>query len=345
MQTISAAHIDSPFNFRIPEPAKMSDPLLVLNDACAGYAGKPLLQNIRLNLHPGSRIGLLGANGAGKTTLIKSLLGELPLVEGVRVAGEHLRIGYFAQHQLEELDLDASPLLHLQRLGPDATEQAIRNYLGGFDFHGDNALLPVRPFSGGEKARLALAIVAWQKPNLLLMDEPTNHLDLDMRHALTMALQEFNGAMIIVSHDRHLLRNCIDDFWLIADGRVDVFDGDLEDYQKLLVRKNRENDRQEKKQKPFSNQKERRRESAARRQELAPLKNRLLKTEKEFNGLQQDLLKLESQLAEPGLYQESSVTKLQQMLLQQSAIKKQLAASEKNWLQAQEQLERLEKEI
>ena len=166
MQMISSAHIDSPFNFRIPESPKLSDPLLVLNDAAIGYVEKVLLNNVRLNLHPGSRIGLLGANGAGKSTLIKTLLGELPLVSGERVQGEHLRIGYFAQHQLEALDLDASPALHLQRLTPTATEQAIRNYLGGFNFHGDNALAPVRPFSGGEKARLALAIVAWQRPNL-----------------------------------------------------------------------------------------------------------------------------------------------------------------------------------
>ncbi|MEX2352653.1 MAG: ATP-binding cassette domain-containing protein, partial [Gammaproteobacteria bacterium] len=231
MQVISAAHVDSPFYFQIPESPKLSDPLLVLKDADIGYSETTILNNISLNLHPGYRIGLLGANGAGKSTLIKTLLGELALLDGERIEGQHLRIGYFAQHQLEALDLDASPLLHLQRLDPKATEQSIRNYLGGFNFHGDNALEPVRPFSGGEKARLALAIVAWQRPNLLLMDEPTNHLDLEMRHALILALQTFNGAMIIVSHDRYLLRNCVDEFWLVDDGKVKTFDGDLDDYQ------------------------------------------------------------------------------------------------------------------
>ena len=346
MQMISSAHIDSPFNFRIPESPKLSDPLLVLNDAAIGYVEKVLLNNVRLNLHPGSRIGLLGANGAGKSTLIKTLLGELPLVSGERVQGEHLRIGYFAQHQLEALDLDASPALHLQRLTPTATEQAIRNYLGGFNFHGDNALAPVRPFSGGEKARLALAIVAWQRPNQVLMDEPTNHLDLDMRHALTMALQEFNGAMIIVSHDRHLLRNCVDEFWLVADGRISTYDGDLEDYQKLLTRKETTNKTTEDNaSKTTTNPKEQRRLAAARRQQLSPIKNRLQKLEQQMEKLRIELASIDGQLGDPQIYQDTNRTTLQKLLQQQVSYRKDLVDTEEQWLELQEQLEVLEQEI
>ena len=341
MQTISAAHIDSPFNFRILESPKLSDPLLVLSDADIGYGDQILLKNVRLNLHPGSRIGLLGANGAGKSTLIKTLLGELPLAGGKRIQGEHLRIGYFAQHQLEALDLDASPLIHLQRLSPTATEQSIRNYLGGFNFHGDNALAPVRPFSGGEKARLALAIVAWQRPNLLLMDEPTNHLDLDMRHALTLALQEFNGAMLIVSHDRHLLRNCVDEFWLVADGRVSEFDGNLTDYQKLLARSETVPARDDELTQSASNPKQQRRIAAVRRQQLSPIKNRLQKIEQLLEKLRQELAAIEAQLADTQIYQDNNRTALQTLLQQQITLKKQLLETEDQWLEQQEQFEAL----
>ncbi len=345
MQAIASAHIDSPFYFRIPESPKLSDPLLVLNDASIGYDEKILLKNVKLNLHPGSRIGLLGANGAGKSTLIKAMLGKLPLAAGERVQGEHLRIGYFAQHQLEALDLDASPLLHLQRLIPAATEQSIRNYLGGFNFHGDDALAAARPFSGGEKARLALAIVAWQRPNLLLMDEPTNHLDLDMRHALTLALQEFNGAMIIVSHDRHLLRNCVDEFWLVADGRVSVFDGNLEDYQKLLARKDTQTAPEHDLPRTVTNPKEQRRIAAAKRQQLNPVKNRLQKTEQQIDRLTTELAAIEIQLADPKIYQDTNRATLQTILQQQTTAKKQLVELEDQWLHQQEQLEILELEI
>ena len=189
---------------------------------------------MNFDLQPGSRIGLLGPNGAGKSTLIGSLTVDLELLAGKRVYGENLTVGYFAQHQLEVLDLQASAFLHIQRLSPGATEQSIRNFLGGFDFHGDKALEPIIGFSGGEKARLALAIIVWQKPNLLLLDEPTNHLDLEMRHALTLALQGYEGALVVISHDRHLLRNTVDQFYLVANGSVNEFDGDLDDYQQWL---------------------------------------------------------------------------------------------------------------
>src|SRR5690554_6188172 len=228
MGDIAVAHAD-----------QTSPPRLVLDEAGLGYrhadGGETVqLDNVRLTLLPGQRIGLLGPNGAGKSTLIKSLTGELPLLGGARVPGEHLAIGYFAQHQLEGLDLASTPFMHVQRLSPKASEQEIRNFLGGFGFQGDDAFGEVGRFSGGEKARLALALVAWQKPNLLLLDEPTNHLDLEMREALTEALAAFEGTVIIVSHDRHLLRATVDEFWRVADHRVEPFDGDLEDYRAWL---------------------------------------------------------------------------------------------------------------
>ena len=249
MEMLVPAHVDSPFDFAFPKPDRFSDPLLNLSQATLGYTDKPLLQNINLSIHPGSRIGLLGANGAGKSTLLKSLAGALPLLSGERVTGEHLKLGYFTQHQLEALDLDASPALHIQRMSPQAREQEIRDFLGGFNFRGETALAPIRHSSGGEKARLALALIVWQKPNLLLLDEPTNHLDLEMCHALTVALQEFEGAVVVVSHDRHLLRNTVEELMLVSDGRVREFDGDLQDYSNWLLseaRNRRDSDSAEK---------------------------------------------------------------------------------------------------
>lgn len=230
LPAIALAHADSPFSFTLTAHDKTSSPLVGLRAASLGHAGNEVLARVNLELLPGSRIGLLGPNGAGKSTLIKSLMGALPLLAGERVAGEHLRLGYFAQHQIESLDMEASPLLLVQRLSPQVAEQSIRDFLGGFGFVGDDALVPCGPFSGGEKARLALALLAWQRPNVLLLDEPTNHLDLDMREALTLALQDFAGAVVLVSHDRHLLSSTVDDFYLVADGRVQLFDGDLDDY-------------------------------------------------------------------------------------------------------------------
>lgn len=229
MEELSAAHVDSPFNFVFRESDKISSPLLDLSDARLGYGDKTILEKVKLQLTPGARIGLLGPNGAGKSTLIKNLAGELEPQSGRLVRGENLTVGYFAQHQLDSLDAKATPLLHLQRLAPTEREQTLRDFLGGFDFRGARLDEPVLNFSGGEKARLALALIAWEKPNLLLLDEPTNHLDLEMRLALTMALQEFGGAVLVVSHDRHLLKSTTDDFLLVADGRVQEFDGDLDD--------------------------------------------------------------------------------------------------------------------
>ncbi|NKB36854.1 MAG: ATP-binding cassette domain-containing protein [Gammaproteobacteria bacterium] len=342
MQNIAAAHVDSPFSFTIPQAPKLSDPLLTLSQVSVGYDESAILSQLKFSLHPGSCIGLLGVNGAGKSTLIKTLLGEPILLEGERTEGEHLRIGYFAQHQLEALDMEASPLLHLQRLSPEASEQEIRNYLGGFNFHGDKALDAVRPFSGGEKARLALAIVAWQKPNLLLLDEPTNHLDLEMRHALTMALQEYQGAMLIVSHDRHLLRNCVSEFWLVANGRVDIFDGNLEDYQKNFVHDKARTELEVKSDSKPNDARATRQKSAALRAELSPLKNRLKKLEKEISEHQVLLKVLEEKLADSKMYQEEFKEDLQRMLKESGNVKQKLFKCEDEWLNCQEKIEVIE---
>ena len=235
MEELSAAHVDSPFDFVFRESTKISSPLIDLSDARLGYGDKTVLEKVKLQLTPGARIGLLGPNGAGKSTLIKNLAGELSPLAGRLTRGENTVVGYFAQHQLDSLDAKASPLLHLQRLAPTEREQTLRDFLGGFDFRGARIDEPVLNFSGGEKARLALALIAWDRPNLLLLDEPTNHLDLEMRLALTMALQEFSGAVLVVSHDRHLLKSTTDNFYLVADGKVEEFDGDLEDYARWLV--------------------------------------------------------------------------------------------------------------
>ncbi|MBU3697699.1 ATP-binding cassette domain-containing protein [Dechloromonas sp.] len=235
MEIVAAAHVDSPFHFSFREPTALPDPLLVIEGASVGYGEREILAKISMTLRPGCRIGLLGRNGAGKSTLIKLLAAAIPQQGGERKEAKALNIGYFAQHQLEQLREDESPLQHLQRLEPLTPEQELRDYLGGFDFRGEMATRAVAPFSGGEKSRLALALLIRTKPNLLLLDEPTNHLDLEMREALTFALQDFEGGMVCVSHDRHLLRTCADELLLVADGKAEPFDGDLDDYASWLA--------------------------------------------------------------------------------------------------------------
>ena len=234
MEKIAPAHIDSPFKFAINEAEKNSDPLLVLDGASIGYSS-PILQDLKIVIRPRDRIGLLGSNGEGKSTLIKSLNGELALISGSKVAGKNLKIGYFSQHQVDDLDLNKNALNHIQDLDKEVSEQGVRNFLGGFNFKGNKVTSSVNLFSGGEKARLALAKIVFKKPNLLLMDEPTNHLDIDMRQALTLALQSFSGAIILISHDRHLLANTVDEFMILKDGSLDIFKGDLEDYRRIIL--------------------------------------------------------------------------------------------------------------
>ncbi|RTR05563.1 ABC-F family ATP-binding cassette domain-containing protein [Halomonas nitroreducens] len=359
MGDIAVAHADSPFHFSIPAADKTSHPLLVLDEAALGYAGENgdtvQLDHVRLTLQPGQRIGLLGPNGAGKSTLIKSLTGELPLLAGRRVPGEHLAIGYFAQHQLEGLDLSATPFMHVQRLSPQAADLDIRNFLGGFGFHGDDVFADVARFSGGEKARLALALVAWQKPNLLLLDEPTNHLDLEMREALTEALASFEGTVIVVSHDRHLLRATVDEFWRVADHRVTPFDGDLDDYRawlKTRLEQERREARVEKAERqdageaPREDRKAARRAAAELREKLRPLKRDRDRAEREMETVQQALAGVEATLAEAELYtDEGRKDELTARLAEQGELAARLEALEQEWLAAEEALERLTAEL
>lgn len=335
MELIAPAHIDSPFQFRIPEPENTSSPLLNLYKCQLGYQDTCVIKEVTLSIHPGDRIGLLGPNGAGKSTLIKSLAGELGLLAGERTEGLHLRVGYFSQHQMDDLDLAASPLLHLQRIDPTISDQQIRSFLGGFGFSGDKSLEPAATFSGGEKARLALAIIAWRKPNLLLLDEPTNHLDIEMRHTLTVALQSFTGAMIIVSHDRHLLRNTVDQFLLVRHKSVTEFEGDLEDYQKILKLPVPQSQPAAKiLAKPINRFKRSR-----------VLKSSLASAEKRLERLQRKLMETEIRLADNSLYLDNLSPDLQSLLRDQIVLREQIAELEESWLSTSEELEKYQEVI
>ncbi|WP_308364791.1 MULTISPECIES: ATP-binding cassette domain-containing protein [unclassified Microbulbifer] len=342
MVQIAPAHADSPFHFTLPAADKTSDPLIDLREADIGYRGRVVLHRVQLGIQPGRRIGLLGPNGAGKSSLIKTLAGELPLIGGERLCGEHLAIGYFAQHQLEALDGAASPVLHLQRLSPEASEQSLRDFLGGYGFAGDRAFETVADFSGGEKARLALAILAWQKPNLLLLDEPTNHLDLEMRHALTLALAEFPGAVVLVSHDRHLLANTTDEFLLVADGRAEPYAGDLEDYKQWLLAFRRGEKAEEKStgsEKPADDKKTQRRAAAALREQLKPLTDKLKRVERQMSQAEKKLAELENQLADESLYSGGQQEEIARLNREQSQQREALDELEMQWLEISEQLE------
>ncbi len=333
MEMIAPAHADSPFDFSFPVPERVSDPLLVLRQCALGYGQQALLQNVNLTIHPGSRIGLLGANGQGKSTLLKSLAGELTPLSGERVVGANVKIGYFSQHQLETLDFDASPLLHLQRLQPTASEQSIRNFLGGFCFVGESALQAVANFSGGEKARLALALIVWQKPNILLLDEPTNHLDLSMCYALTVALQRFSGAVVIVSHDRHLLRHTVDEWLLLNNAQLLPFEGDLEDYARWLL----QHKRAEKKKGAVvshqqADQQTQQQPTTQSQQSLNALKKQQRDAEKAMEKASAALATIEQQLLDPTLYDADHKAELQELLQRQGELKKQHQTLEETWL-------------
>ncbi len=300
-----------------------------------------VLSGVDLHLRPGSRFGLLGKNGAGKSTLLKSLVGDLAILSGRRIRGEHCHIGYFDQQQLESLDLEASAALHLQRLSPEAREQDILNFLGGFNFRGDAATTPVAPFSGGEKARLALAMVVWQRPNLLVLDEPTNHLDLEMRHALEVALQTYEGALILVSHDRHLLRNTVDELLLVHDGRVDSYEGDLDAYERWILSSYRQ---AEPGAAPAAdgNRREKRQQAAAQRERLRPLKKLIEKTETAMADVEQQQAELQSQLSDTDLYTGPRKQDLDALLRREGELKAEAARLEEAWLAQQQELEELE---
>ena len=371
MEEVTAAHVDTPFVFRFFEPAGSPDPLLAVEDGVAGYGERIILSDLNFSLRRGERLGLLGRNGAGKSTLIRLLAGEAAPLLGERREGKGLKIGYFAQHQLEQLRPNESPLWHMHHIDPRAREQDLRNYIGGFNFHGDMANSPIGPFSGGEKSRLALALLIWQKPNLLLLDEPTNHLDLEMRHALTLALSEYEGAMVLVSHDRHLLRTTCDSFSLVANGVLEPFVGDLEDYRKWLDQSAAEDKASTVSTKPeTTSRKEQRQQRAdarakvgknggqnAGQSEATPEVEKasankssskeqrngknsgareIQQLEKRMAQLNDEKALLDATLSDPAVYQSSDKSVMQKSVKRQTEITQQLAETEEQWLLLQE---------
>ena len=341
MTLIAQAQADSLLEFSFSRPEKSPSPLLKLDDAAAGYGDKPIISGVELTISPGDRIGLLGPNGAGKSTFVKLLAGVLPPLSGERIAAQDLRIGYFAQHQLEQLNPEESPLRHLQRLDARATEKELRGYLGGFGFRGDQALEPIAPFSGGEKSRLVLAMLIYQKPNLLLLDEPTNHLDLQTRDALSLALQDYAGALVVVSHDRYLLRTVADELWLVADGSALRFDGDMEDYRRWLndhrTARARATAQSASVDKPLK-QAPRRSEVESRRL-LKPLRTAMEKAELAMNQSIMARQKLEDRMADPDLYQAEAKERLDALLSERARLEQSIAENENRWLEASEALE------
>ncbi|RAL29465.1 ABC transporter ATP-binding protein [Vibrio cholerae] len=351
MEKVLPAQFDNPFSFEFREPAALPNPILMMDQVAAGYGDNLILEKIRLNLVPGSRIGLLGRNGAGKSTLIKLLSGELKPQSGDCAYSQGVKIGYFAQHQLETLHPEETPLQHMMQIAPDKNELELRNYLGSFGFHGEKALEKVAPFSGGEKARLVLALIVWQKPNLLLLDEPTNHLDLDMRQALTLALQSYEGAMVIVSHDRYLLRATTDDLYLVHDHQVGPFDGDLNDYYKWLT----DQQKAERKETQPTNttnsansaaaKKEQKRREADFRKLTAPIRKKLTQLEEKLDKLNHVVSEMEAQLSDTLLYEAQNKATLTEVLAKQAAAKSELEQVELEWMAEQETLEEMEREF
>ena len=348
MEKIAPAQLDNEFLFEFAAPEHLPNPLLKMEHADLGYGAETILQNINLSLENGARFGLLGVNGSGKSTFIKALSGSLKPQNGQIIRSDKLNIGYFAQHQLDTLRNDQSPVWHIQKLSPEAKEQEIRNFLGGFLFAGDMATAPIAPFSGGEKARLALAMLVWQKPNLLLLDEPTNHLDLDMRHALTLALQSFEGALILVSHDRSLIEATTDQFLLIDKGSLKTFDGDLNDYRAWRLAQ--ENAAAAPTQSGQSqNRKDTKRQEAQMRQERTrrtkPVQQKIAQAEKEIAALTAAQQQGEAILSQESIYQPENKAKLQETLAKTNEIKVKLTKLEEEWLQWQEDLETINKQI
>jgi ATP-binding cassette subfamily F protein 3 len=346
LELVAAAHVDAPFDFEFPAPARSPDPLLALDEARLGYGDRSVVGPVTLSLRPGARLGLLGPNGAGKSTLVKTLAGDLPPLGGRRVEGHGLEIGYFAQHQVEQLHGEESPLWHLARVDPRAREQDLRNFLGGFDFRGEMADARVEPFSGGEKSRLALALIVRQRPNLLLLDEPTNHLDLEMRHALTRALAGYEGSLVLVSHDRALLRTVCDSFLLVADGRAAPFDGDLDDYLDWLDRRRAAANEQVR---GGDGERESRRAqrdlAAAERQQRLVRRRPLVKEagqlEARLGALEAERRTLESRLADPAWYAASPAPEVQATSRRCAQVVAEIASVEERWLEVQAAIEEI----
>ena len=330
MDVMVQAHVDSPFSFAFYPCPRAGNPLINCEQVTAGYnKDAPVLKRLNLILNPGDRIALLGPNGEGKSTLIKTLTGEIMPLSGTIARSPHLNIGYYAQHQLEQLDCNMSPVQTIQALSPEAKEQTIRDYLGGFNFMGDMATHAIHHFSGGEKARLALAKLVWLKPNLLLLDEPTNHLDLGMRTAIEIALQSYEGALVLISHDRHLLRTAVDDFHLVFQKQVQAFNGDLDDYYQWLQTK--------------EGTKESNAPSAANAyREKRTLQNRLKKLEQMLEAYQHSIKKLEDKLADPSFYDDVQKNKLDELLAQRDGFQQQMSLAEEEWMQVVGTLENFE---
>jgi len=344
MERIAPAHVDRQFEFSFLNPEKLPQPLLAIDDQSVGYGERIVLKHVGLTIAPGDRIALLGRNGAGKSTLTKLLAGELKAMSGKRVEARDLRVGYFAQHQLEQLFPGESAFAHLKKLGGAAAarakEQELRGFLGSFGFTGDRVFEPVAPFSGGEKARLALALVSYLRPNLLLLDEPTNHLDLEMRQALAVALQEYTGAVVFVSHDRHLLRTVADRFFVVAAGSVQPFDGDLEDYAQWLAKADAQDDVKPPRDVESADaRKQRKREEAERRNRLAPLRNTLAECDRNLERLARERADIEAQLAAPDIYSDANKQRLAELLQSQRRVGLETAKVESAWLAATDELE------
>ena len=344
MEKIAPAHVDSPFRFHFLEPKKQPQHLLGLFDAAVGYGDDVILDNIELNLSAGDRIGLLGVNGAGKSTLVKGLSTGSTLLKGERVLSKDTRIGYFAQHQLELLQPDRSPIDHLRDVAPEDREQDHRNYLGRFGFSGERIFEPVAPFSGGEKARLVLALMIRQGPNLLLLDEPTNHLDLEMRQALSVALIEYTGALVVISHDRHLLRSVCDELLIVHDGVVDRFNRSLDDYQAWLREQEEKVDQAAAKWQEAParsvNKKQQRQQQARQRQRTKPLRDAVRKVEKALAEQRTRLTELDERLADESIYTDQGrKDELTQLVKDQAEAKSTIESLEWQWLEASEKLE------
>jgi len=342
MVDIEPAHIDSPFQFRFRDAPRQPDTVLTLEGLSVGYS-KPLFSGLSMTIGGTDRIGLLGPNGQGKSTLLKSLVGQQPLLAGKIHPSDHMRLGYCAQQQTDVLDQNRTPMQLMQDIDPKISEQEVRNFLGSFDFRGEQLDNPIRPFSGGEKSRLALALVAWQRPNLLLMDEPTNHLDLEMVHALTRALQEYCGALILVSHDRHLLNNTVDKFLLVRGGTVEFFEGSLDDYEKLVMEggknKAQTKDKAARDMPAKGKAPSERQLTAQQREALKPLRERVRKLEQQLEKEHAQQQKVEQQLTDPTLYDDASKKKLAELLQKQGELRARVSATEEEWMLASEELE------
>lgn len=354
MEVIAPAHVDSPFSFSIPSPEKNPSPLLSLHSANVGYGDTNIVEDIEFAMTPGDRIGLIGPNGAGKSTIIKMLAGELKPNGGNFHSSKEMNIGYFAQHQIEQLQMEHTPMEHIQLLDKEcnnglATENQLRRYIGSFGFSGNKATSKVAPFSGGEKSRLALALICYQRPNLLLLDEPTNHLDLEMRQALAVALQEYEGAVVLVSHDRHLLKVNSDKLILVANGRATEFQGSVDDYPKWLAEHKRgavvsdfgEQPAEKSSANTASAKKEQKRLDAERRKELQPLTSKIKRSERVMEKLGVDKAKVEEQLADTAMYSDENKEQLKQLLTDQAYVQKELDQAEADWLEATEAHEEL----